>query len=102
MSDSSRPTIEITLLERQYVIACPPDEEDKLERAARYLDRAMQGIHAQGKVVDREKVAIMAALNIANELLETQDEQRAGEQSLSELSQRLEKALSDAPGRQGA
>ncbi len=38
-------------------------------------------------------------LNIANELLETQDEQRAGEQSLSELNQRLEKALSDAPGR---
>ncbi|MDN3525042.1 cell division protein ZapA [Halomonas sabkhae] len=99
MSDSSRPTIDITLLERQYTIACPPEEEDKLERAARYLDRAMQGIHAQGKVMDRERVAIMAALNIANELLETQDHQRAGEQSLSELGERLDKALNHAPGK---
>ncbi|MCW4152036.1 cell division protein ZapA [Halomonas sp. 18H] len=102
MSDSSRPTIDITLLERQYTIACPPEEEDKLERAARYLDRAMQGIHSQGKVMDREKVAIMAALNIANELLETHDEQRLGEQNLSELSERLDKALSQtSPKREG-
>ncbi|MCK2185058.1 MULTISPECIES: cell division protein ZapA [Halomonas] len=99
MTDASRPTTEITLLERQYVIACPPDEQDKLERAARYLDRAMQGIHAQGKVVDREKVAIMAALNITHELLETLEERRAGEKSLGELSARLEKALADAPSR---
>ncbi|MDR5868637.1 cell division protein ZapA [Halomonas koreensis] len=99
MTDASRPTTEITLLERQYVIACPPEEQAALERAARYLDRAMQGIHAQGKVVDREKIAIMAALNIAHELLETQDERRAGERSLGELSARLERALADAPSR---
>ncbi|MBB3230589.1 cell division protein ZapA [Halomonas stenophila] len=99
MTDASRPTTEISLLERQYVIACPPEEQDKLERAARYLDRAMQGIHAQGKVVDREKIAIMAALNITHELLEALDERRAGEHSLSELTQRLERALADAPDR---
>ncbi|ATJ81010.1 cell division protein ZapA [Halomonas beimenensis] len=99
MTDAARPTTEITLLERQYVIACPPEEQGKLERAARYLDRAMEGIHAQGKVVDREKVAIMAALNITHELLEALDERRAGEQSLSELSARLERALGDATGR---
>ncbi|XKE45577.1 cell division protein ZapA [Halomonas organivorans] len=99
MTDAARPTTEITLLERQYVIACPPEEQDKLERAARYLDRAMEGIHAQGKVVDREKIAIMAALNITHELLEALDERRAGEQSLSELSARLERALGDATGR---
>ena len=97
MTDASRPTTEITLLERQYVIACPPDEQDKLERAARYLDRAMQGIHAQGKVVDREKVAIMAALNITHELLETLEQQRDGERSLDALSERLERALAGTP-----
>lgn len=99
MTDASRPTTEITLLERQYVIACPPDDQDKLERASRYLDRAMQGIHAQGKVIDREKIAIMAALNITHELLEALDERRVGEQSLGELSRRLERALADAPSR---
>jgi cell division protein ZapA len=99
MTDAQRPTTEITLLDRQYVIACPVDKQDKLDRAARYLDRAMQGIHSQRKVVDRERIAIMAALNIANELLEVLDEQRAGEQSLTELNQRLERALAEHPGR---
>ncbi|MDW7745380.1 cell division protein ZapA [Halomonas sp.] len=99
MTEPKRPTTEITLLERSYAIACPPEEQDKLERAARYLDRAMQGIHSRGRVIDREKIAIMAALNIAHELLEALDDQRAGEQSLSELNARLEKALDAMPER---
>ncbi|PRY71164.1 cell division protein ZapA [Halomonas ventosae] len=99
MTEPKRPTTEITLLERSYAIACPPEEQDKLERAARYLDRAMQGIHSRGRVIDREKIAIMAALNIAHELLETLDDQRAGEQSLNELNARLEKALDAMPER---
>ena len=61
MSDDKRSTTEITLLGRNYVIACPPEERPQLERAARYLDRAMHGIHSRGKVLDSEKVAIMAA-----------------------------------------
>ncbi|HSH48240.1 MAG TPA: cell division protein ZapA [Halomonas sp.] len=99
MTDAQRPTTEITLLDRQYVIACPEDKQDKLDRAARYLDRAMQGIYSQRKVVDRERIAIMAALNIANELLDVLDEQRAGEKSLTELNQRLERALAKHPDR---
>ncbi len=99
MTEPKRPTTEITLLERSYAIACPPEEQDKLERAARYLDRAMQGIHSRGRVIDREKIAIMAALNIAHELLEALDDQRAGEQSLSKLNARLEQALDAMPER---
>lgn len=99
MTEPTRPTTEITLLERSYAIACPPEEQHKLERAARYLDRAMQGIYSRGRVIDREKIAIMAALNIAHELLEALDDQRAGEQSLNELNARLEKALDAMPER---
>ena len=99
MTEPQRPTTEITLLERSYAIACPPEEQEKLERAARYLDRAMQGIHSRGKVIDREKIAIMAALNIAHELLEALDDQRAGEQSINALNARLEKALDAMPER---
>ncbi|ALM50881.1 cell division protein ZapA [Halomonas huangheensis] len=99
MTDSSRHKTEISLLERTYTFACSAEEKDKLERAGRYLDRALQGIHSQGKIIDREKVTIMAALNLANELLELRDEKLAGEQSVNELSERLEKALVDAPQR---
>lgn len=99
MTDASRPTTEITLLGRHYVIACPPDEQDKLERAARYLERAMSGIHAQNTLLGSERVAIMAALNITHELLEALDTQRDSERSLDALSARLERALADTPQR---
>jgi len=93
MSDTSRPTTEVTLLGKPYVIACPPEEQDQLKRSARYLDRAMHGIHARGKVLGAEKIAIMAALNITHELLTALDANRAGEQTLNELGERLERAL---------
>lgn len=97
MTDDTRPTTEITLLGRAYVIACPPEQQAELNRAARYLDRAMHGIHSRGKVLGAEKIAIMAALNITHELLQALDERRAGEESLVRLSERLEQALGDAP-----
>lgn len=97
MNDASRSTTQISLLGRQYVFACSPEEQDKLERAARYLDKAMTGIHAQNNLLGTERVAIMAALNIVNELLETQDAQRESERNLDLLSERLEQALSGAP-----
>lgn len=93
MSNAKRPTKEITLLGRGYIIACDTGEEAKLDRAARYLDRAMQGINAQSSVLGSERVAIMAALNITHELLEALDEHRAGEANLNRLNDRLEKAL---------
>ena len=96
MSDTPRPTTEVTLLGKSYVIACPPEEQEQLKRSARYLDRAMHGIHARGKVLGAEKIAIMAALNITHELLTALDSHRAGEQSLSDLSERLERALAEA------
>ncbi|SHE71352.1 cell division protein ZapA [Modicisalibacter ilicicola DSM 19980] len=94
MTDATRPTTEITLLGRSYVIACPPEEQDELNRAARYLDRAMHGIHSRGKVLGAEKIAIMAALNITHELLRHVEERRENEASLSRLNERLEQALS--------
>ena len=93
MSTAKRPTKEITLLGRSYVIACDNGQEVQLERAARYLDRAMHGIHAQSSVLGNERIAIMAALNITHELLEALDEHRAGEANLSRLNERLERAL---------
>lgn len=99
MSDDARSTVEITLLGRAYVIACPPEEEAELKRAARYLDRAMHGIHSRSKVLGAEKIAIMAALNITHELLRAQDDQRADEEGLAQLNERLERALGGVPSR---
>ncbi|QJQ95569.1 MULTISPECIES: cell division protein ZapA [Halomonadaceae] len=99
MTDETRPTTEITLLGQAYVIACQPSEQEPLKRAARYLDRAMQGIHSRGKVLGAEKVAIMAALNITHELLQSLEERKEGEASIARLNERLDKALHDTPPR---
>jgi len=96
MSDDNRSTVEITLLGRSFVIACPPDQEAGLQRAARYLDRALQGVQAHSPTMATEKVALMAALNISHELLQARDENQAREAQLERLDQRLARALGDA------
>ncbi|MBD3897068.1 cell division protein ZapA [Halomonas sp. ML-15] len=99
MTDDSRQTTEITLLGRGYVIACPPEEQEQLNRAARYLDRAMHGIHARGKVLGAEKIALMAALNITHELLQALDERKDGDAALARLGERLDRAVADVAPR---
>lgn len=63
--------IEVTILERSFRIACSDEEEDGLLRAVEYLDAKMREVQDGGKVVGFERVAVIAALNIAHELLST-------------------------------
>ena len=56
-------------MDKEYQISCPADEEEALLRSARYLSEQMMEIRSTGKVVGVDRVAVMAALNIANELL---------------------------------
>ncbi len=64
-------TIEVTLLGRSYHVACEDGERDALLQAVAYLDRRMTDIKQGGKVAGTERIAVMAALNIAHELLST-------------------------------
>ncbi|MGO1626607.1 MAG: cell division protein ZapA [Halomonadaceae bacterium] len=96
MSNAERPTTEIALLGRHYTIACDPGAEDKLVRASRYLDRAMQGIQSKSSALSSDRVTVMAALNIAHELLEALDEQRGYEAELTRLGERLDGALKNS------
>jgi len=64
-------TIEVSLLGRTYRVACGEGERDALMRAVAYLDAKMGEIKKTGKVNGTDRIAVMAALNIANELLST-------------------------------
>lgn len=70
MADSGK-TIEISLLGRSYRIACEEGERDALMQAVAYLDGKMGEIKKGGKVNGTDRIAVMAALNIAHELLTT-------------------------------
>jgi cell division protein ZapA len=65
------PGLDINILGRQFRVACPEDEQQDLLKAVAYLDQKMRDIRDAGKVIGVERIAIMAALNIAHELLTT-------------------------------
>ncbi len=71
MSGDKVETLEVKILDRELRVACPPDERAELLDAVAYLDKKMREIRDGGKVISVERIAIMAALNIAHELLTT-------------------------------
>ena len=62
-------TIEVTLLGRSYRVACEEKERESLMQAVAYLDSKMSDIRNAGKITGSERIAVMAALNVAHELL---------------------------------
>jgi cell division protein ZapA len=59
----------VSLLGREFRLACPDGEEQQLLASADYLNRKLKEVRDTGKVVGNERIAIMAALNIAHELM---------------------------------
>jgi cell division protein ZapA len=68
-------TVTVHILDKEYCIACPDDERDNLESAARYLDGKMREIRSSGKVIGSDRIAVMAGLNITHELLHKHEQQ---------------------------
>ena len=62
-------TLDVSILGRSFKIACQESEREELGEAVRFLDGRMREIRDTGKVAGGERIAVMAALNIANELL---------------------------------
>ncbi len=67
----SKNMLDVKILDRELRVACPEEEREALLSAVAYLDRKMTEIRDAGKIANVERIAIMAALNIAHELLST-------------------------------
>ena len=65
--------LNISIMGRDFCIACPDDEREEILLAAAYLDNKIQEIRAEGKIVDSDRIALIAALRIAHELLVLRD-----------------------------
>ena len=63
--------LQINIMGREFRVACPENEQKGLLEAVDYLNKKMNEIRDAGKIVGLERIAIMAALNIAHELLST-------------------------------
>jgi len=61
--------VRVRVLDRDYDVACPVEERAALLDSAEFLDTRMREIRDSGKVVGLDRIAVIAALNLANELL---------------------------------
>lgn len=89
-------TVAVSILDKDYQIACPPDQQQELIDAAKYLDGQMRKIRGNGKVVGLERIAVMAALNIAHELRaqnRVQEVSAVGGEQVKRLNNKLDNAL---------
>lgn len=97
MSDKEPTAVTVRILDKEYFVACPPDERSDLIASAEYLNKKMREIRDTGKVVGADRIAVMAALNMANELLRLrrQDSELQGSVSgrVKNMRERVEGAL---------
>ena len=63
--------LQINIMGREFRVACPEEEQQGLLEAVDYLNQKMLEIKEHGKIIGLERIAIMAALNIAHEFLTT-------------------------------
>ena len=89
--------IEVTILGQSYVLACPDGGERDLLEAVNMVDREMSAIRDAGKVKARERMAVLAALNLAYQLAEAPaakaGDARASADELKRLVERIDHAL---------
>ncbi|MEJ2509213.1 MAG: cell division protein ZapA [Gammaproteobacteria bacterium] len=96
---SERGTVEgvsIHILDKEYLVACPEDERQDLLASADYLDKKMREIRDSGKVVGQDRLAVMAALNIAHELLSRDTGNAQNNRELNLRLQGLQEKIEDA------
>ncbi len=94
--------VTIKILEKEYQVACPAEERAALLASAELLNQKMREIRDSGKVVGLDRIAVMAALNMANEMIGTRsvDEELRNVVGLriKSMRERLDSAL--GPGHQ--
>ncbi|HET8700049.1 MAG TPA: cell division protein ZapA [Nitrococcus sp.] len=93
--------VKVTLLDREYFIACRDDERANLLESVAYLNEQMREIRDSGKIVGMDRIAVMAALNITHEMLEAR--RNAGKiEDMSERLRRLSRRVADVLGTEEA
>lgn len=91
--------VNVRILEKEYQFACREEERAALIQAADYLDRVMRDIRSSGRIVGLDRIAVMAALNMANDLLSNQQsEQDVADTAVDRIRRLQEKVGSHLDG----
>ena len=99
MNPAPSEPVALRLIDREFLIACAPEERDGLIEAAQYLDRKMRELRANAKTPGFDRLAVLAAISITHEYLASRKQvgmEQGVSSDLAALRRKLEAAL-DAP-----
>ncbi|MDE1965486.1 MAG: cell division protein ZapA [Xanthomonadaceae bacterium] len=98
---SSSEPVALRLIDREFLIACAPEEREGLLEAASVLDRKMRDLRANAKAPSFDRLAVLAAISVTHEFLALRKQHESQEQrfslGLAALRQRLDAALDAEP-----
>ncbi|KQN96577.1 cell division ZapA family protein [Stenotrophomonas sp. Leaf70] len=96
---SQNEPVSVRILDREYTVGVEPAERDSLTAAARMLDARMRDIRGNNRMAAVDRVAVLAALNLAHELHLMRDElaqqQQRFQSAMNDLNRRLDNAIDD-------
>ncbi|EDN71049.1 protein containing DUF710 [Beggiatoa sp. PS] len=91
--------VNLRILEKDYVVACPEEERETLTASAQYLNQKVQQVRDGGKIVSTERIVVVSALNIIHEYLQYKQKQENEVQTVDEqvalMQDKIELALSE-------
>jgi len=91
MSSGEQVAVNIKIFDKEYKIACLPHEKESLIASARYLDQKMNEVKTTHKIIGADRIAVMAALNIANEYLQSENSHALAQ--IQVMAKKVESAL---------
>lgn len=100
MNSAVKP-ITLTIMDKDYVVGCTEEERDALLASVDFLNQKLKEQRDSGKVIGNERVAVMAALNIAHELLENRRQLASTTTGLGDGLDRIQQKIEAALARSG-
>jgi cell division protein ZapA len=96
MENTNSETISVVILDQEYQFACKTDERKALKEAALFLDERMRSIKGAGRLMALERIAVMTALNLSDELLKLQNTEKYRQENVDSRIRLLANELDDA------
>lgn len=96
VEDSNTPKpVTVKILDKDYIVACPPGEQEALVASSKRVDREMRKVRESGKVLGTDRIAVMVALNLAHELLQVMRNQKNPDPEIVVRLQQIQQRIDD-------
>ncbi len=95
--DGKAEPVNVRILDREYTVGVTAEERESLVAASRVLDSRMRELRGNNRMVAMERVAVLAALNLAHELEILREENRSRDRALANALDALERRLAQLP-----